>query len=781
MSAEHTNYQYEISVPWDSFSAGAQKILDNAVDKALRDQVLLDDTHILSSIITVEWNWFYFIINSLGLGLNPDEIRDFVRDHEKYNQEKVSYSMWGNGKHVPPQTQDTLMMSLEISRTHRRPAVEVTDLFTSIFNQNDGIGVLVLAKFNIDNRDFRSKLLAFLLKPDSMSEQFKKHYDLPTNLKNFATNLNFLAVKNKLPPLFGREAEIMQVMEILCHRERPNSVLLIGEPGVGKTAIAEGLARKIEFEQEKIPVRLRKCQIVNLQMNAVIAQTKYRGDFEKRLQNIIRDIQENPHLILFIDEAHIIIGAGSVMGGANDAANILKAVLARGEVRIIAATTLGEYREFFKEDEAFDKRFRIVRVEETTTEETKKILYDLRPRLELNYSVKVSNEAIDFAIEVSPRYVRHLRLPDKVIGWLDTACVRAENAGKQEVGIEDIVGIISNIAQIPVDLVTRDISERLKFIEESLSRRVVGQKHAIEAVAKRLKLNKGPLKENFDRPDGVLLFLGPTGVGKTELAKALAEFLFEDEKRIIRIDMSEYGDWQTSVSKLIGAPKGFVDSGKGGVLTTQLRNYPYSVILLDEIEKAHVSVRNLFLQAFDEGWISDGRGKRVYFSDSIIIMTSNLGSEHFKKMTNPVGFRMKEDECATIKTEIKRELEKTFSPEFINRIDNVVIFNPLSHSEISEIAFKILKEIGSVMQKSHKTLRFNKQVLDVLVRVGYSLAYGARFLKRKIEELIKMPINAKWKEANLFTITVKNDEIVVESSMINETAVHPKDKEKVCA
>jgi ATP-dependent Clp protease ATP-binding subunit ClpC len=746
-----------LDIPKGKLSDKSRSLIDRATNDARRrGHGELTSAHLFLGLAQVDWDLFAEIMRDFTP--NPHAIALDV-------EEALASlpSLEGTVLHVTQPMRLLAKLAVHRASMEGRNTLEPIDLFAVLLEDSHGLPVAVLRRHGIHASDVGQRLVRYSQQLETQHEQLLERFELPQYLKQLGTNLNLLARQDKMPPAFGRDREIQQMLEVLSHRERTSSVMLLGEAGVGKTAIVEGLARRLEYEPQTIPFRLRNCQIVSLQMNALVAGTMLRGMFEERLQNVVRELKERPHLVLFIDEAHTMIGAGSALGAPSDAATILKSVLARGEIKVIAATTLGEYKEHIVEDEALARRFRCVHVGEPTIEETRRILVNLRPRLERQYGVRILDEALETALEMSPRYLRHQHLPDKVIGWLDTAAVRTEMTRRWEVRGADVVSVISDAARIPQDMVFREVSDRFKDLEAQLERRVVGQRQAIAAVSRRLVLNKGPLKDGFDRPDGVLLFLGPTGVGKTELAKALAETLFGDERKMVRIDMSEYQD-AMAVDKLIGMPRGIVGSPRGGVLTNQLRDTPYTVVLLDEIEKAHPSVLNLFLQAFDEGWLTDGRGRRVYLSDAIVIMTSNVGSEHFRKVRSPLGFLSSKVAVAQVRADIRREAERRFAPEFLNRIDEVVLFSPLTPEEARAIAARYLSTVSERLARAGKTLQIDDEALDAIVRHGHSLAYGARFVKRVIDERIKVPLSTSWHSGQQFHVGIDDGEVVVRAA-----------------
>lgn len=628
--------------------------------------------------------------------------------------------------------------------------------------------------------------------PYSKDER-KSDSRLDESVLQYGTDLTAKAKEGKIDPVIGRKKEIDKIIQVLSRRTKNNPVL-IGEPGVGKSAVVEGLAQAIIAGD--VPDLLKGKTVFSLDLSSLVAGAKYRGDFEQRLKDAINSIKTNGNVILFIDEIHLLVGAGASAEGKMDAANILKPLLARGELQTVGATTLDEYRKYIEKDAALERRFTPVQVEEPTVEDTVEILRGLRDKYEAHHKVAISDEAIIAAATLSDRYITDRFLPDKAIDLIDEAASRARlnsynapqemteleeklkrltfeknkaargenydrakelvaeiNAVQERIrvmreewkggqsnpaiGSDDIAQVVSGWTGVPVVKLTEQESEKLLHLEENLHKRIIGQDEAVSAVARAIRRARAGLNES-GKPIGSFIFVGPTGVGKTDLAKALAENMFGDEKLLIRIDMSEYME-KHSVSKLIGAPPGYVgyDDNAGGQLTEKVRRKPYSVVLFDEVEKAHPDVFNILLQILDDGRLSDSKGRVINFKNTIIILTSNVGASQIKKMST-FGFTSGEDDgYDDMKEKIEGALKEQFRPEFLNRLDDVIIFRKLSKEEAGKICYKIIDGLRLRLQQKAISLVVTDEAMDKLIEEGYSEVYGARPMKRTVQRRIE--------------------------------------------
>ena len=706
-------------------------------------------------------------------------------------------------------------------------------LLIGIMREGDSVAVRIMMDLNINPQNLYNEIIKVINEDENagMSEKQTKgkargSFNQTPTLNQYGTDLTKKAAEGKLDPVIGRKDEIQRVIQILSRRTK-NNPCLIGEPGVGKTAVAEGLAEKIIAED--VPEMLKNKRVVSLDIASMVAGAKYRGDFEERIKKCLEEVKKAGDVILFIDEVHTIVGAGSAEG-AVDAANILKPLLARGEVQVIGATTLNEYRKYIEKDSALERRFSPVTVGEPTNEETVEILKGIRDRYEAHHNVKITDEAIKAAVELSTRYINDRFLPDKAIDLIDEAASRVKmrtytqpdtlkkleeeisamnkekddaikvqdfekaaglrdkiNVEKEKLQKEkekweskntksittlteeDIAEVVASWTGVPVKKLTQTENEKLRNLEQTLHQRVIGQNEAVDAVAKAIRRGRVGLKDP-NRPIGSFLFLGPTGVGKTELSKALAESLFGNEDAMIRIDMSEYME-SHSVSKLIGSPPGYVGFDEGGQLTEKIRRKPYSVILFDEIEKAHPDVMNMLLQILDDGRLTDAQGRTVNFKNTVIIMTSNIGARLITDKTT-LGFSAgdkkeeSQNEYETIKKDVMGELKKQFRPEFINRIDEIIVFHKLNDEDIKQIIDIMLNQVTKRMKAKDIELEIDDSVKELIAKKGVDTNYGARPLKRAIQNILEDRIAEEILDGNIkpnkkAVIKAENDKIVI--------------------
>ncbi len=697
-----------------------------------------------------------------------------------------------------PRAKRVLELSLEEARQLGHNYIGTEHLLLGLIREGEGVAARVLENLGVDLSKVRTQVIRMLGETAEVTPGGSSGRTKTPTLDEFGSNLTQMAVDNKLDPVVGRAKEIERVIQILGRRTKNNPVL-IGEPGVGKTAIAEGLASRIA--NKDVPDILEDKRVVTLDIGLLVAGTKYRGEFEERLKKIMDEIRQAGNVILVIDEVHTLIGAGAAEG-AIDAANILKPALARGELQCIGATTLDEYRKHIERDAALERRFQPVMVGEPSVDETIEILYGLRDRYEAHHKLKISDEALVAAAKLSDRYISDRYLPDKAIDLVDEAgsrvrlinsqlppaakeldkelrqilkekddAVRSQDfdrAGelrdremeiKAEIrsiaqnkangtsaeGVEpvvteeDIAHIVASWTGVPVNKLTESESEKLLHMEDTLHQRLIGQEDAVKAVSRAIRRARVGLK-NPNRPIASFVFSGPTGVGKTELAKSLASYFFGSEEAMIRLDMSEYMERHT-VSKLIGSPPGYVGYNEGGQLTEAVRRRPYTVVLFDEIEKAHPDVFNMLLQILEDGRLTDAKGRTVDFKNTLLILTSNIGSKVIEKGGSGIGFEFAEDAAESqynrIRSLVNEELKQYFRPEFLNRLDEIIVFRQLNKAEVTEIADIMLKEVFGRLTEKGISLEVSDRFKDRLIQEGYSPSYGARPLRRAIMRLLE--------------------------------------------
>jgi ATP-dependent Clp protease ATP-binding subunit ClpC len=801
------------------FTERAQKVLALAQEEAIRlGHNNIGTEHILLGLTREGEGIAAKALNALGLGSEKiqKEVENLIGKGQDTSQTV----------HYTPRAKKVIELSMDEARKLGHSYVGTEHILLGLIREGEGVAARVLNNLGVSLNKARQQVLQLLGSNESGGHQggASANANTPT-LDSLARDLTAIAREGSLDPVIGRSKEIQRVIEVLSRRTKNNPVL-IGEPGVGKTAIAEGLAQQIV--NNEVPEILRDKRVMTLDMGTVVAGTKYRGEFEDRLKKVMDEIRQAGNIILFIDELHTLIGAGGAEG-AIDASNILKPSLARGELQCIGATTLDEYRKYIEKDAALERRFQPIRVDEPTLEESVQILYGLRDRYEAHHRVSITDEAIDAAVKLSDRYISDRFLPDKAIDLMDEAGSKVrlrsyttppnlkelelkleevrkekdasvqsqefekaaslrdteqrlrekleetkknwkEKQGKEnnEVTVEDIANVVSSWTGIPVSKLAQTETDKLLKLEEILHSRLIGQEEAVIAISKAVRRARAGLKDP-KRPIGSFIFLGPTGVGKTELGRALAEAMFGDEDAMIRIDMSEYME-KHSTSRLVGSPPGYVGYEEGGQLTEKVRRKPYSVILLDEIEKAHPDVFNILLQVLEDGRLTDSKGRTVDFRNTVLIMTSNVGAQSLKS-NKYVGFNIQDGEqnYKDMKGKVMEELKKAFRPEFLNRIDEIIVFHALEKKHLREIVTLMSDQLVKRLKEQNIDIGLSEAAKDKISEEGYDPEYGARPLRRAIQKHIEDRLSEELLKGNVLTgnkvmIDVEDGEFVVKTA-----------------